>query len=261
MANIKGNKMGYLRFLWTAILVVIALILSLPVLLVCLVVGLFNMDLRDKIVMWMIRAFFHVPLWAAGVKLHLSGAENILKDQAAIYIGNHQSFFDVVISYAHFHRITAFISKKEFGHIPILSWWMRLAHNLFLDRSDIKKGMKTILSAIDLAKNGVSICIYPEGTRKKDPTVDMLPFHAGSFKIAEKSGCPIVPMVGYNVSAIFEDHLPKITSEHVFIDFGEPIYIKDLEPEDKKHLADYVRNIMLERYQELKKQYEELDLK
>ena len=253
--------MGYIKLVWTALVVVVTLILSIPMLLVCLVVGLFSMDARDAITMWMIRAFFRITLWSTGAKLHLSGTENILKDQSALYVGNHQSFFDVVISYAYFKRITAFISKKEFGQVPILSWWMRMAHNLFLDRNDIKKGMKTILKAIEMVKDGVSICIYPEGTRKKDPNVDMLPFHAGSFKIAEKSGCPIIPMVGYNISAIFEDHLPRIAGEHVFLDFGQPIYIKDLDPEDKKHVSEYVRNIMLERYQELKKQYEELNVK
>ena len=64
---------------------------------------------------------------------------------------------------------------------------MRYLHCLFLDRKDIKQGLKTILTAVDKVKSGISICIFPEGTRNRNKDeLDMLPFHEGSFKIATK---------------------------------------------------------------------------
>ena len=129
-----------------------------------------------------------------------------------------------------------------------------MLHNLFLDRDDIKQGLKTILKAIDYVKGGMSVCIFPEGTRNKTDA-DMLPFHEGSFKIADKTGCPIVPMTMYNMSAIFEDHFPKIYSQDVYIDFGTPIIPDELSKEERKHIGAYVQNIMMQKYTELKENY------
>lgn len=252
--------MGYLRFLWTAIFGVCLLIISIPVLLIDLVIGLFSMKARDSFTMWIIGFVFSIITFLSGVKIHISGLENIPKDQAVLYIGNHKSFFDVLVTYQLFPGATAFIAKKEFSNVPILSWWMRMMRNLFLDRKDIKQGLKTTLKAIDYVKDGTSICIFPEGTRNKTDEI-MLPFHAGSFKIAEKSGCPIIPMTLYNMSAVFEDHMPKLSSEHVFVDFGKPIIISELEKEDKKHLAEYVQGKMIDTYKELKEKHEEINAK
>lgn len=252
--------MGYIRFAVAGLVAVVVLVLSVVLLAIDWIVGLFSMKARDRLTMKVVYVAFSIILFAAGTRIHVSGAEKLKKDTAYIYIGNHRSFFDVLVAYRIFPSITSFIAKKEFANVPFLSWWMRMLHNLFLDREDIKQGLKTTLTAIDYAKGGMSICVFPEGTRNKTEE-PMLPFHAATFKIAEKSGCPIIPMTMYNMSDAFEDHFPQVKRTDVFIDFGEPIYVKDLAPEDKKRLSDYVRDIMLVRYEELKKQYEELNVK
>ncbi len=73
--------------------------------------------------------------------------------------------------------------------------------------------LKTILQAIDYVKHGISICIFPEGTRNKGEELSLLPFHNGSFKIAEKTGCPIIPMSLNNTCDIFEGHFPFIKKD------------------------------------------------
>ena len=243
--------MGYIRFLWSIIIIVLVLILSLPFMLIDLLIGIFSMPLRDKVTMKIVNVAFGIMLFATGTRVHISGLENIPSDKAVVYIGNHRSFFDVLVSYRLFPAPTLFIAKKEFSQVPILSWWMRLLHNLFLDRNDVKQGMKTILKAIDYVKEGKSVCIFPEGTRNRGGE-DMLAFHEGSFKIADKTDCPIIPMTMYNMSAVFEDHFPKVTREDVYIDFGTPIIPSALAKEDRKHLGSYVREIMIQRYNELK---------
>ena len=252
--------MGYIRMLWTVVAVAVIFLISIIFLAIDGIIGIFSMEKRDKFTMKVVKIAFSIILWFTGTRVHISGLDNIPKDEAVVYIGNHRSFFDVLVSYTLFPRITSFIAKKEFQNVPFLSWWMRMLHNLFLDRKDIKQGMKTTLQAIEQAKSGISICIFPEGTRNKSEEA-LLPFHAGSFKIAEKSGCPIIPMTMYNMSGVFEDHFPQVTRGDVFIDFGEPIYTKDLDAENRKHVADYVRNIMIDKYGDLKKQYEELNNK
>lgn len=119
---------------------------------------------------------------------------------------------------------------------------------LFLDRDDKKAGMKTILEGIELLKNGTSIYIAPEGTRNKGD--ELLEFHAASFKLADKSNCPIVPVALNNTNAVFEDHLPWIRSAHVIIEYCEPIYIENMERSERKNISNTVRNIINEKVKE-----------
>lgn len=251
--------MGYLRLCWTFLFVVVALIISIPLLLIDLIIGLFSMKARDAFTLTVVRVSFRMVLFLAGVKLHVSGYDNIPKNEPVLYIGNHRSSFDILATYVLFPNMTAFVSKKSIKKVPILSFWMMMLHNLFLDREDIKQGLQTILKAIEYVKGGISICIFPEGTRNRSYEQDMLDFHEGSFKISDKTGCAIVPMTMYNMAAVFEDHFPQLRSQHVYIDFGTPIYPDKLEKDQRRHLGAYTRGIMLETYDKLRKTYEELN--
>lgn len=114
--------------------------------------------------------------------------------------------------------------------------------------------MKTILEGIEDVKNGISLCIFPEGTRNKTPDT-FLPFHEGSFKIAEKGGVPVIPMTIVNSAGVFEDHLPKIKRATVVIDFGRPIVIGELDRAERKNMGAHVSGIISEKYFALKKEY------
>ena len=102
------------------------------------------------------------------------------------------------------------------------------------------------LQAIDYVKHGVSICIFPEGTRNNGEELSLLPFHNGSFKIAEKTGCPIVPMSLNNTCDIFEGHIPFIKKTHVILEYGKPIYPKELDKDEKKRIGEHCSNIIRE---------------
>lgn len=246
-----------LRFILICIYLFLFLILTLPVLLAEAVIGKFRPDLRDKsskaIVGWAFRCISRL----AGVKLTVLGQENIPRDTAVLYVGNHRSFFDVVLTLSCFPGITGYVAKKEMNKALILRLWMRNIHCLFLDRENIREGLKTILQGVETVKSGISLCIFPEGTRCKVNDT-FLPFHEGSFRIAEKGKVPIVPMTLVNTAAVFEDHLPKIKKAAVIIDFGRPIYPDQLDRETKKNLGAHVSGIIQERYFNLKKEYSEV---
>jgi 1-acyl-sn-glycerol-3-phosphate acyltransferase len=110
--------------------------------------------------------------------------------------------------------------------------------------------MKTILQAIDYVKQGVSIFIFPEGTRNKGEELSMLPFKEGSFKIALKTGCPIVPVSINNTAEIFENHLPRIKKTHVILEYGKPIYPKELDREEQKRIGATCQKIIEETIRE-----------
>ena len=227
-----------IRLIVIFIYLILYLILSLPVLLAEWIIGKFNPQLKDKsskaLVSWGFRCIQHL----AGVKLIVLGRENIPADTAVLYVGNHRSFFDIVLTLSCFPGITGYVAKKEMNKAPILRLWMRNIHCLFLDRENIKEGLKTILAGIELIKSGVSICIFPEGTRNRS-NEPMLPFKEGSVKMAEKTGCLIIPMAITNSAEIFENHIPRITPCDVIVEYGEPIDPKALSREEKKFLGAY----------------------
>lgn len=180
-----------------------------------------------------------------GAHVKVIGEDRIPKDVPVLYIGNHRSFYDVIFT---FHRAPGnigYLSKIEFKKIPVLSWWMSMLHCEFVDRNDIKQGLKTILKCIDNVKSGISMMIFPEGTRNHDEGT-VMEFHEGSFKVALKSGCPIVPVTLCHTGAVLEDHYPWIRKADVTIEYGEPIYPEKLSDEERKHIGAYTRQIILD---------------
>ena len=200
-----------------------------------------------RIVQWGLRTLERI----SGPEVIVRGMEHIPTDQAVLYIGNHRSYFDIVLSYSRCPGLTGYISKDLLEKVPILRAWMRRVYCLFLNREDPRQGLKTILTAIEYVKSGVSIFIFPEGTRAK--TDEMLPFKEGSFKVATKTGCPIIPVALTNTSAIFEDHVPFIRKARVVITYGEPILPSELAPEQKKHIGAYVQGIIADMLKENEK--------
>ncbi|MBR5800808.1 MAG: 1-acyl-sn-glycerol-3-phosphate acyltransferase [Lachnospiraceae bacterium] len=242
-----------IRFIIVAGFVVLFLICSIPLLIIEWIIGKFNMDFKNKSSLAIVLWAFRVCLFLAGTTVEYRGEENVPKDEPVLYIGNHRSYFDILITYVRVPRPTGYIAKKEMLKWPLLVNWMKNLHCLFLDRDDVKQGLKVILTAIEKVKSGISICIFPEGTRNRENHTFM-EFHEGSFKVASKSGCPIVPMTIYNAADIFEDHLPKVKKAHVIVDYGKPIYIQDLPKEDQKHIGAYTRNIIMDTYFKIKEE-------
>lgn len=240
-----------IRLILVAGFVILFLILSMPIMLVEWIIGKYNPDVKSRSSLAIVNWAFRCVRFLAGAKVDYIGEENIPTDTPVLYIGNHRSFFDIVLTYVRVPRPTGYIAKKSMEKVPLLSIWMRNLHCLFLDRENIKAGMQTILAAIDLMKNGKSICIFPEGTRNKEEGT-LLPFHEGSFKIAAKAGCPIVPMTINNSAAVFENQFPRIKKAHVIIEYGKPINIKELPKEQQKKLAPYVQEIIMETYNQNK---------
>lgn len=239
-----------IRLIFVALFLVIFLILSIPVFLIEWLIGKVNPHARDISSLRIVQGAFYVIAFLSGCHVTVKGMENIPKDEAVLYIGNHRSYFDVVLTYARCPGLTSYMAKKEVARVPLLSTWMRFLHCLFLDRKDIKQGLKTILAAIDLIKNGISVCIFPEGTRSTGPEqTELLPFHEGSFKVATKTDCLIVPMAITNTSRIFEDHIPFIRSTDVVIEYGKPFRPSELTKEQKKGIGGYTRGIIQEMVQ------------
>ena len=231
-----------LRTILVITFVVIFLIVSIPVWLILLIIGLFNKHLKDILAYKTVAWAFGVIAFISGVKYEVHGLENIPKDRSVLFIGNHQSFFDVILGYHLCPAVTGFMSKKTFEKVPLLNVWMKMNYCLFLTRTDPRQDLKLILKAQDFIKAGINIFIFPEGTRSK--TGEMADFHEASFKIATKTGCPIIPVSFTNTREVLETHAPRIKSTHVVITFGSPIDPSSLEQDNKKHIGAYVKSLI-----------------
>lgn len=229
-----------LRLFGIAIFLVIFFILSIPVYLIEWILSKCNVKARDNSSKFIVSMGFRICLFIAGVKIEATGVENIPKDKACLYVGNHNSFFDILVSYVTIPYNVGYVAKKEINKVPFLNLWMRNISCLFLDRDNIKEGLKTILKGVEQIKGGVSVFVFPEGTRSKDGK--MLPFKEGSMKMAEKSKSPIIPVALTGTADIFENHFPKVKRGKVTIDFGKPIIIEELDKEDKKFLGAYTQS-------------------
>lgn len=234
-----------LRALLALLFVILFLIIGIPVLFIEWIIGKFNKEAADISQLRIVQWAFRVILFICGTKLTVIGEENVPKNEPVLYIGNHKSYFDIIITYARCPRLTGYVSKDVMKKVPLLSLWMKRLHCLFINREDVKDALKTILAGIDNIKNGISMCIFPEGTRNTSDDL-MLPFKEGSFKMAEKTGCPIIPMAVSGSADILENHFPKVKSSHVVLEYGKPIYPKELDKETKKKLGSYCQTIVAE---------------
>lgn len=228
-----------IRFLLIALLLFLYLLLGIPVLLVEKLVAKINPHARDISCLRMVQWAFKLMLWITGADISYIGRENVPKDCAVLYVGNHNSYFDILLTYSQCPGLTGYVAKSEMLRYPLLRDWMKRLYCVFLDRSDLRAGMQMILTCIDYIKKGISICIFPEGTRSRDG--QMQPFHEGSLKMASKTGCPIIPMAITNSAQIFENHLPFVRPCKVIVEYGAPIYPKELSKEDQKFLGAYTQ--------------------
>ena len=209
-----------IRFIIIVIILFLYLILGIPVLGIEWLIGKFNKQAEDYQCLRMVQKAFRLMLKIAGTKITVIGEENI-PDEAVLFIGNHRSYFDILLTYSRCKRLTGYIAKKEMLSYPVLRTWMKRLYCLFLDRDNMREGLKTIGEELSL-----------------------LPFHAGSFKIAEKTGCPIIPVSMNNTISIFEKQFPRIRKTHVIIEYGKPIYPNELDKATKKRLSAHCQQII-----------------
>ena len=197
-----------IRLILVCIFLLIIFVLSLILFPIEWLIGRISPKAKDISSLRFVQFVFKVILFLSGVSTTVIGLENIPKDEPVVFIGNHRGFFDTVVSYSRMPRLTGFIAKKEMQKVPFIRLWMKYLHCLFMDRSNPREGLKTILSGVEQINNGISIVIFPEGTRNKGDGI--MPFHGGSFKLADKSNCKIIPMVQNNTENVLEAHFPSI---------------------------------------------------
>ena len=240
--------MGYLHLLLCAVFLIPYFLLGFLYSVILWIIGRKDPDRKRTLSCRYLSIAAKGVLFLSGIKVTVIGRERVPEGTAILYTANHRSMFDAVVALKCFPDTFAPIAKLSLLKVPVLGWWMKKAGCLFLDREDIRKGAQMVNDAVDDIKKGVSVLIFPEGTRNREEGT-LLPFHGGSFKIAIRSGAPVVPVTIVNTGEIFEGHIPSIWSRHVIVEFGEPIYTEKMPVPERKALPDRVRHVMQETYE------------
>ncbi|UCF93216.1 MAG: 1-acyl-sn-glycerol-3-phosphate acyltransferase [Desulfobacterales bacterium] len=187
-------------------------------------------------------------LWAKSIlavsriKVTVNGIENIDPQTSYIFMCNHQSNFDIPVILAHLPVQFRWLAKAELFKIPILSRSMRGAGYISIDRSNQESAFKSIKQAAQTVKDGVSVMIFPEGTRSRDGKIG--PFKKGGFVLAVDSGVPIVPLIIHGTRAIMAKGGMRIKPGDVVLEIAKPIETGQYTRVSKEALMQEVRDTM-----------------
>ncbi|HEY6837699.1 MAG TPA: lysophospholipid acyltransferase family protein [Geobacteraceae bacterium] len=185
------------------------------------------------------RFWSRFALWMAGVRVEVSGVENI-PPGPVIFMSNHQSNFDILSLFRAIPQQFAWLAKEELFRIPVFGHSMARAGYIPLNRGDSRSALKSMTAAAERIKKGKSVIIFPEGTRSNDGS--LLPFKRGGFIIAAKAGVPVVPC---SISGSRLVNPPKRIELHrgvITIRFGAPITMAARTDADRQELLERVRS-------------------
>lgn len=160
-----------------------------------------------------------------------------------IYMTNHQSFFDIFALLAYVPVDFKFIMKQELMKIPLLGPAMRRVGYIGIEREDPRKAVESMKEAAQRIRGGVSVVMFPEGTRSLDGR--LLPFKRGGFNLALRSGCDIVPVGISGSYRIVPKGSFKINKGSFDIHIGRPISIKEYSRKNIDQLMGGVREAIL----------------
>lgn len=229
-----------IRTAFVGIFLAVFFLLSLPCYAVLFITRHFFPKWTQRVSQRIVCFALSLILQMTGSRLTVTGKENLPTDgRPVLFAGNHTGYFDIVTTYPLLPDGVGFIAKKELDRFALLRFWLRLLHGLTFNREDPRSGMRMILAAIEEIKAGYSMFIYPEGTRCKNG--ELGEFKTGSFKIATRTGCPVIPVAISGTADIFENHIPFIRPQKIRIHFGEAILLDALGTDEKKHIGDYVK--------------------
>ncbi len=175
----------------------------------------------------------------AGVKVNCTGMNNLDKNSAYIFVSNHASYFDIPILMKAIPNNVRFIYKDSLTKIPVLGWGMYLGQYIPINRDNARDAMKSLKNAAIKIFRGISVVIFPEGTRSSDGKAGE--FKRGMFVLADEAKVPLVPTAIIGSNGIMPRGKFEIKSGNVEVRFSPPVdYRKD------KQLLEEIREIIVD---------------
>ena len=192
----------------------------------------------------------NIPRWSRGI-LRVTGARMTVEGQKnipagpCVFVGNHRSYYDIPILLTALDAPHGILAKEELEKIPLLNRWMKLLGCVFVKRDDIRASVKALNDATAIVESGRSFVIFPEGTRYKGEEGGAGEFKAGAFRIAIKTGVPVVPVAISGARDLFEGHGLRATPGDIRVRILPAIQTAGMSKAEQKQLPDAVRQTIL----------------
>ncbi|MFC2102941.1 lysophospholipid acyltransferase family protein [Bacteroidota bacterium] len=199
--------------------------------------------------------YFKVSKWfssgilkISGIKLNITGLENLSAEKTYVFVPNHSSQYDITsLQYSIPNRMSM-IFKKELARIPIFGWTLYLGPYIVIDRNSFSKAMESIEEAKErMEKQNISVVVFAEGTRSK--TGEIQSFKRGAFRLATKVGYPIIPVSISGSNKIMPKGTFKISPGTIDIHFDKPIPSEGVESRSGEiELMNRVREVVVQNH-------------
>lgn len=181
------------------------------------------------------------------VKIQVVGLEKIVRHKSYVFISNHASNLDPPAIIVGLKQPLRFVAKKSLAKIPIFGWAAKLAHMIFIDRTDNAKAVEVINKAVRDLKDGISAFFFAEGTRSIDGMLKS--FKKGGVVLALKAKLPIIPITIVGSHALLPKKALRIRPGKIKIIIGDPIDTSSYSEADKDLLVNKVRDVIAETLQ------------
>ncbi len=184
-------------------------------------IAIFPFDFGHHLSNLLMKVWTNIVLFIYGVRVNVYGREHINASKGKIYVSNHSSFLDIFVQLAKLPDNVRMIYKREMNRIPILGLAMRCAGFIPIDRTRIKNALRSLASAAKKVKKGLSVVIYPEGTRTKNGTIGS--FKRGMLVLAEKSEADIIPVTLSHTFELMPPGQTRVKPGVVDLVIGKPV--------------------------------------
>ncbi len=210
------------------------LLLGIPVIVVKLVKGRVDPDgtLANVPGIWA-----HWVLKAAGTSVVVHNRELANHDEPRVYVSNHVSWFEIFALATLLPRFR-FVAKKELSRIPLFGPAVGEVAAVYIDRRNRRAAFDTYREAVEQMRGGVSVVVYPEGTRGR--SYALRPFKKGPFVLAIAAQAPVVPVVSYGTREIQGKGDIRIRKGTAELTFLEPIPTAGMTYQDRDRLLRMV---------------------
>ncbi len=182
---------------------------------------------------------------SAGARVRVSGLEHLDRDQAYVFIANHQSNLDPPMLFAYLGHNVGAIAKIELFRIPVLKQGFPLAHVIPIDRSNRERAIESTRRGADELRRGHSLMAFPEGTRTVDGRVKE--FKKGVFYMAIEAGAPVAPVVINDTRVVMRKGVKRIVPGDVYLEVLPPISSIGYTMENVEQLIERVRDMIVSR--------------
>jgi 1-acyl-sn-glycerol-3-phosphate acyltransferase len=209
----------------------------------------FPFDRKGRAVHRYARLWGKIALLANRVKVKLEGIENIQGEGPYIFMSNHQGYYDVFALLGRLPFQFKWLVKKELFSIPFLGWTMAAAGYINLDREGTRKTVEAMNQAAQKIQEGMSILIFPEGSRSPDGSIQ--PFKKGGFNLAIKSRIPIVPIAITGTREIMPKGKLTAAAGQIRIQIGHPIPTQSYSLKEREALIRKVNQAISENFKRI----------